>query len=141
MTFRLAQSLWSRRPYRWIILALVAASAGVAVWLWIIRPSAWTGPVRVGFRHYPPFYYASASGSPEGLAVDVLNAAARRAGLALAWAKLDGPSDAALLDGQIDLWPTTPVLRSPVEYYVTEPWLESAYFLVSLQGSGIRYAC
>ena len=95
--------------------------------------------LRVGFRNSPPFYYAGADGKPRGMAVDVLNEAARRLGAPITWFQLGDlePADAAILAGRIDAWPTAVIGQTNPKLYVTEPWLESSYFLIFRKGAGI----
>lgn len=95
--------------------------------------------VRVGVDESPPFYTIGKDGSVRGLAVDVLNEAARRTGIRLQWVPLhDIPIDDALGHGIVDLWPlvgVTPARRSAL--YLTRPWIESDYVLVSLRESPV----
>jgi PAS domain S-box-containing protein len=133
-----AAPLRRRRVVIWTVAVLVAAGVGMAVWAWFVREPGWEGPLRAGFRDSPPFYYAAADGRPEGLAVDVLTAAARRSGVPLSWVKLDGSSSAALQGNRIDVWPTMPLANRTDPFHVTDPWLEGSYFLAFPAGSPLR---
>ncbi len=136
-----AAPLHRRRAVAWTVAVLVAAGVGMAVWAWFVRePSLDGGELRAGFRDSPPFYYAAADGHPQGLAVDVLNAAARRSGGTLSWVKLDGSSQDALRDHRIDLWPTMIRTSQTGPFSVTDPWLEGSYFLVFPRGIPLRRA-
>jgi PAS domain S-box-containing protein len=125
------------RHARLLLVACGILAALAAVWHWSTRPPRWSGPIRVGFRDAPPFYFVEPGGRPLGMAVDVMNAAANRLGLTLQWVQIAEPSDAALRAGRIDLWPTLPVAAAAAPLAVTEPWLESDFFLVCLRGTGI----
>ncbi len=91
--------------------------------------------VRVGVDQSPPFYLIQPDGSVRGLAVDVLNEAARREGLQLRWTPLDGtPLDDALNGRMVDLWPL--VGYTPERgrmFHLTRPWIEAEYVLLSLR--------
>jgi signal transduction histidine kinase/ActR/RegA family two-component response regulator len=95
--------------------------------------------VRIGADNAPPFYYHYPDGRIEGLGVDVLNAAAERAGIRIQWILAD-EVERSLDSGLVDLWPassSTPARRA--RFYYTEPWLTSSFCLVSKAGSGVRH--
>src|SRR5207253_1896850 len=98
--------------------------------------------IRVGVDHSPPFYLIHPDGSMEGLAVDVLNEAARRRNIHLTWVPLhDIPLDSALQNRLVQLWPLVGATADRrAKFYMSEPWLESEYVLVSLRGQPIRNA-
>jgi PAS domain S-box-containing protein len=113
-----------------IVAVCAAVGVGAAAWLWLTAAPRWSGDLRVGFRDFPPFYYLSTDGRPQGLAVDVIKRAADRAGYSVDWVFLSGPSYAALAENRIDAWPTVPIHAARNVPHVTDPWLQSAYFLV-----------
>jgi PAS domain S-box-containing protein len=123
-----------QRMKRWRILlfalAGIATAAGAWLWWWSVpRPPATI--IRVGYRHYPPYYYATAGNHPHGMAVEVISQAAERQGIPLEWKQITGTSEDALVAGEIDLWPTLtarPGRNSKVR--LGEPWLLSEYFLL-----------
>ena len=124
----------------WIIgIALVTVIGVSAFGYWMSTRQLLSAGLRVGFRNSPPFYYATPDGQPRGMAVDVLNEAARRLGATLQWIQLGDRerSDAAVQAGRIDAWSTSVVGRSIPALYVTEPWLESSYVLIFRKGAGI----
>ncbi|MDP9169401.1 MAG: transporter substrate-binding domain-containing protein, partial [Acidobacteriota bacterium] len=118
--------------------AVVAAAVGVFL---LLRPkAAFPAAIRVGIDHSPPFYIIDADGSVKGLAVDVLDEAARRRNIHLIWTPLhDIPLDDALAKRLVQLWPlvgSTPERRA--HFYLSKPWLESDYILASLRAHPIR---
>lgn len=135
-----------------------AATAGilaVVLALWLV-PGPWhrfgralfpdhPGPpvsIRVGVDHSPPFYSIRPDGAVEGLAVDVLNEAARRRNIRLVWMPLhDIPLDSALETRLVQLWPLVgTTAERKAKFYMSQPWLESDYILLSLQENPIRNA-
>ncbi|MCU1329089.1 MAG: sensor signal transduction histidine kinase, partial [Bryobacterales bacterium] len=77
-----------------------------------------------------------------GLAVDVFEEAARRKHLRLKWVPTqDIPLDTLLAARTVHMWPlvgSTDERRK--RFYLSEPWLESDYVLVSLESHRIRTA-
>lgn len=96
--------------------------------------------LKVGVDESPPFYSIRPDGSVVGLAVDVLNEAARRRNIHLEWVPLhDIPLDLALGKRMVQIWPlvgATPDRRK--QFYMSQPWLESEYILVSLRDNPVR---
>ncbi len=110
------------------------------LWFALLRKPAIQGPIRVGVDESPPYYRIKSDGSVEGLAVDVLNEAARRRNIHLIWKPLhDIPLDDALKNGIVDMWPLvgTTALRK-ASFYLSKPWLESEYVLASLRENPVR---
>jgi diguanylate cyclase (GGDEF)-like protein/PAS domain S-box-containing protein len=95
---------------------------------------------RVGVDHSPPFYLVGPDGSVTGLAVDVLNEAARRREIRLEWVPIhDMPLDDALGQRRVDMWPLVgPSKLRLSKFFLSKPWLESSYVLVSLGAHPIR---
>ncbi len=141
MPYPSLRGLVATRGRRWLaagLAILVLAAAGA--WLWRVSAPAPAAPVRVGFRNSPPFYFAQPNGRPSGMAVEILNGAAARLAVPLQWTLISEPSATALREGRIDLWPTLPITGQPAPPHVTEPWLESSYFLVFRAGTPIAGA-
>ena len=100
--------------------------AGAWSWDQYRRANRYRGATyRIGVDHNPPNNYWSEQKGATGFDVDVLNDAARRAGVKLDWVFSPRGSRAALLEGSVDLW--------PVGYYrpgelpgvhQTRPWNE-----------------
>lgn len=98
--------------------------------------------IRVGVDESPPFYKIAPNGTVSGLAVDVLNEAARSRGIRLIWTPLhDMPLDDALKNRVVQLWPLVGSTKEREKmFYLSRPWLESDYILVSTQENPIRNA-
>lgn len=122
-----------RRGRLWpsLVLAVVSALA-YATWqkLETRRPIA--GKVyRIAYDSTPPHYDHVPGKGAAGFAIDVMNEAARRAGVQLEWVYLPNGARAALFAGDIDF--------SPLGYYrpgaypnlhQTRPWTEDYHVLV-----------
>src|SRR5688572_5861214 len=80
---------------------------------------------RIGWQQVPPFQERSADGSPAGLAVEVVQDAARRRKVRLEWVFYPGSSEAALRSGEVDLWPLmviTPERQKVI--HISRPYLQ-----------------
>lgn len=114
--------------------------AGVALAAALMRRPALPSVITVGVDHTPPFYLVEPDGSVRGLAVDVLNEAARRRGIRLLWKPLrDIPLDDALDRRMAQIWPLVGETEARRKrFFLTKPWLESDYILVSLRSRPVR---
>ena len=91
--------------------------------------------MRIGFEQVPPVQIRTDSGFA-GLAVEIINEAAKRAGLSLQWVETGTSSDEAFRRGLVDLWPIMadlPERRKRV--HITRPWLHTSHTLVLREGS------
>jgi diguanylate cyclase (GGDEF)-like protein/PAS domain S-box-containing protein len=88
----------------------------------------------------PPFYLIQPDGSVRGLAVDVLNEAARRSGIRLRWVPThDIPLDDLLRQGVVDMWPLVGITKErQANFHITPPWIESEYVLLSRSDEPIQ---
>jgi polar amino acid transport system substrate-binding protein len=95
------------------------------------RPWVYARTYKIGFENDPPFHFPDDQGKAAGLAVDVLNEAARRTGLRLEWVFQAQSSEMALRSGAVDLWPIMTIReeRKPFLYF-TEPYRESETCLI-----------
>ncbi len=81
--------------------------------------------VRIGYGHVPPITYRDEKGQPAGFAVDVLNEAARRAGIRLKWVTSGNSRqiEDQLRSGGLDLVPAGMVTEERRRnFYVSDPW-------------------
>jgi diguanylate cyclase (GGDEF)-like protein/PAS domain S-box-containing protein len=121
-------------------LAAVALFFAVGIWFSGLTAAPLLGTVRVGVDQSPPFYELQPDGSVKGLAVDVLEEAAHRRGIRIIWTPLrDIPLDTALETGVADLWPlVAPTSDRRRKFFLSDPWLESDFVLISLKGRPVR---
>jgi PAS domain S-box-containing protein len=127
-------SAWWRRVGA-ILLATGIAGA-LAFWYFTIRLPPIPGrPLRIGFEPNPPVQIRTDSGF-SGLAVETIDAAAKRAGVRLQWVETGTSSDEAFQKGLVDLWPLMadlPERRKRI--HMTSPWLRSNHVLLFPAGS------
>ncbi len=93
-------------------------------------------PLRIGIWHGPPMEIWKADGKVGGLGPEMINEAARRVGIRLEWVNpKEGPEE-LLPSGKLDLWGNMSVTPKRRElFFLTEPWSENIYGLVSLSSS------
>ncbi len=88
-------------------------------------------PLRVGFNEFSPYISVKADGRPGGLAVDVINEAARRSGQSLVWRQVDD-GETALGDGRIDVYPLMVATRDRLNrLHFSEYWWQTSPQVVS----------
>jgi len=115
--------------YALLILSLLS----LAIYPLVIRHAARQRVYRIGADQAPPYYVLHDDGSVDGMAVEILNAAARHAGIRLHWVAWRRTANEALARKAVDLWPalgSTPERRSA--YKITEPWLTNDTIAVAL---------
>ncbi len=121
----------ARLPRRLVLLALIVCSLPAVIVHPLTADSKAAPPLRVGFRHGPPYLIVQADGTPAGLAYDVIGEAARRARIPLEWRATTKLNFQMLDDGEADLWPLADPLDSH-GYPVTRPWLRDSFDLVTI---------
>ena len=117
---------------RQAILAALLVAAAVAG-LVTLRP--WSSvpyrTVRIGVDAAAPYQSWSADGRPVGFSVDILNEAARRAGMKLEWRHFPAGPRAAFDAKAVDAWPVLSLRAAQAwNLHTTEPWMENQYAMV-----------
>ncbi len=109
--------------------AIVGATLAVGSFaLWYFgqaTPAIPQRPLRIGFESNPPVQVRTDRGY-SGLAVDIVNEAAKRAGIELVWVETGTSSEEALRKRLVDLWPLMvdrPYRRKFVHF--APPWMHS----------------
>jgi signal transduction histidine kinase len=118
-------------------ICIAAVSAGV---LKIRSQPVYSGRIfRVGFDGAPPLTEIGAKGEPGGMAVALLQEAAKRRSIRLQWVALPGISpDQALTSSMVDMWPALGLTeRRQKLYHFTKPWLTASFALVSKKDSSV----
>src|SRR4051812_7637868 len=70
--------------------------------------------LRIGFDNAPPYSTIAADGSPKGLAVELIDSAAKRLQIRLQWIRVDrdaGRPEDLLNKKVVDLWPVLGIAR------------------------------
>jgi PAS domain S-box-containing protein len=126
-----------RRPKRYIA-AVVAAALALAVCLYALTRREPAARLRAGFSEFLPYVGKDESGSPAGLAVQVVQEAAKRTGIRLEWVEVED-AEKALREGAIDLFPILTVSPERKKgLYASVPWWESSQSLLSLREHALK---
>ncbi len=136
---RFATATYYRPLYAWWLAAVTVAGIFLLALLHSCNTPERNRVFRIGADHAPPYYFLRPNGTIEGLAVDVLNNAAARAGIRLKWIPIRSNLDKAFKENKVDLWPavsSTPGRRA-LHYEFTKPWLKNNYCLFSRADAGI----
>jgi PAS domain S-box-containing protein len=120
-----------------IAAAVALATGGLVITFWLHGQRLAAQRVyRVGVDTLPPYSIVYPDGTAGGLFVDVINAAARRAGVHIRWTTVNVPYDQALDRGIVDIWPGMMVTQSrQARYHLSVPWLETYSFVIRLQNA------
>src|SRR5215831_10004219 len=122
----------SSAKWKWAIALLGLLAVGVAIGRFYLRePEFGQRIYRIGWYVSPPFEVRGADGNATGIAVDLVNQAARRRGIALQWVFWNQSSEAALISKSVDLWPlitVTPSRRKVL--YISEPYVQNEHCLL-----------
>ena len=128
--------LKERSLHRWLVLAGAAVLCSLIALIGYVsrRPEFDRKTVyRVGVDFAPPYYSIDKNGRAEGFAVDVLEEAARRAGVKIRWVPLRviRPEE-GFEKGVVDLWPAITFLPERQKlYHLTKVWITSNFCLIS----------
>jgi ABC-type amino acid transport substrate-binding protein len=118
---------------RTVVLAMsgLVALGAAAGWLWL-RPRIVEQRVyRIGWMISPPFEVAGQDGGAAGIAVDLVNLAARRRGIQLTWVHWPESSESALRSKSVDLWPLITITPERLKVlHVSEPYLRHEHCLL-----------
>ncbi len=99
---------------------------GIRPW----HPSPHDPPFRIGYQHAPPGIYPE-NGKPTGIIVDIIETAARRAGIPFVWVYIDEGPDFGLATGRADLWGQVGDIPERHNYlYFSRPWDSSRLWLL-----------
>jgi PAS domain S-box-containing protein len=126
-----------KRVLATIATAIATVTGVLAIGFWLHGEKLAAQRIyRVGIDTLPPYSVVYADGSVGGLFVDVINAAAQRAGIRIRWTPVSLTYDQALDRKAVDMWPGMMVTTDrQMRYHQTVPWLETSSFVIRLQGS------
>jgi signal transduction histidine kinase/CheY-like chemotaxis protein len=124
------------RPHRGSLLVsafLILALLTVVLYPAATRMVARQRVYRIGADHAPPYQVLHEDGRIDGMTVEILNAAAAKAGLRLQWVAWRGTPDDALSQGAVDLWPALAATPERLQNFkITKPWLMNDTIAVAL---------
>ena len=129
----------SRKPpvWRWKVVLGCAAALAACCWYRLATAPPPARVYRMGFQDSPPRQYVTSSGQPYGPTIDIVQAAAAHAGIALEWVQVPGGPDVAMESGAVDLWPLVARLPDRLSrYYISDPYEEASLWLVYLKQRG-----
>ena len=121
-------------PRRWWILIAVVTTVLAGGFWFLNRHGVERSDriYRVGVQNDPPYQIVRPDGQYEGLGIDVLAAAAQRAGIRLRWLHVPEGPDGALRSGKVDLWTMFTVSPERQKYaHITDPWFTNGHCLIS----------
>ncbi len=84
---------------------LAALAIGLAAFSHLRTIRSLRRPFRMGYYKSGVEHFRGPDNEPHGAVVDIMNEAARRAGMQLQWVYSPEGTDAALESGNVDLWP------------------------------------
>jgi two-component system sensor histidine kinase/response regulator len=131
----LAQQIRSRLSGRgrWYIAPTVLAVGTILLCVLGLSKREPAATLRVGVSEFFPYVHTNPDGKPEGLAVQVVTAAAARTGIRLQWVPV-ADAEQALRAGKVDLFPLlTATPERQRDLYLSVPWWESSQTLLSLR--------
>jgi PAS domain S-box-containing protein len=133
----LEHSLWRSRSGRIVLFGGLIIAVACAVWIWASWPHVDHERVyRIGYGNDAPLHFQGLDGRPTGLAVDLVQEAARRARVRLAWSHESGFNQT-----KMDLWvlhAITPERQKVV--HLTEAYLQSESCFIVMKESPTRTA-
>ncbi|MES2693335.1 MAG: transporter substrate-binding domain-containing protein, partial [Verrucomicrobiota bacterium] len=129
--------LLSSRSRIALAITLLVLLAGVAAcWWWLGGRIDRSRVYRIGYGNDRPLHFAGADGRPAGLAVDLVNEAARRKGIKLEWVNGSGFDQP-----KMDLWVLLTIREDRRKgVHFTEPYLRAESSFLVRADSPIRDA-
>jgi len=116
-----------RRPRRAAAVCLLFAAAATAQ------------PLVMGYGQSPPLTYRKPDGSPAGLAVEVMEEAARREGIRLEWRYATGGGANLVHARTVEAWPILGIPQPlPEGLFATQPWWRIDHQVATPLGSPIQ---
>jgi len=89
----------------------------------IFRPKPEERVYTIGYQQHSPIEPGDDADRFGSMSAEVLEEAARRAGIRLRWVYSSESVDEAMRKGIVDLWPTVTHLPERKSFYITSPWM------------------
>jgi diguanylate cyclase (GGDEF)-like protein/PAS domain S-box-containing protein len=133
------QEFPSKRHPSKIVGALFLAFLGIIALLFTFWVHSNRIPeLRAGATDFAPYVMFASDGKVTGLAVDVLNEAAKRAGVKLKYVRIDQDVDRALSSRKIDLFPLLTLTPSRIrDFHSSQSWWTNDLSLISLDSARV----
>jgi PAS domain S-box-containing protein len=127
------------RMRRKLLSGVVAAGVLFALWWWHERSELLGRVWRTGWEEDPPNMFTGPGGSANGFGPELVNEAARRAGIRLEWVYCPESAERAVRSGKVDLWPTMTVLEERKRHvHFSAPYLNNYMKFVARRDSGLK---
>ncbi len=131
-TLRSAAAGW------YVLAAAVALVSGAGIFYYYRDERPPSRPYRIGFQQSAPRQFVDSHGKPYGSVIDLLNEAARRANIQLAWVHVPQGPDHALSTGIVDLWPIVNQMPERASFHFSEPYAQVTYWMVMKAHNGFQ---
>lgn len=119
-----------------LLATLLALLGGLAAWWWGGGRIDRSRVYRIGYGNDRPLHFTGSSGRPAGLAVDLVNEAARRKGITLEWVEGTGFNQEAM-----DFWVLLTIREDRLKgVHFTEPYLRAESSFLVRADSPVRDA-
>jgi signal transduction histidine kinase/ActR/RegA family two-component response regulator len=123
----------------WVLVSALAVAIAAGGWSLWRRPAVPDRVYRIGYEDSRPNQVVGPDGKPGGPAIEIVNEAARRAGIRLQWVHPKTGSEESLVTGAVDLWPLLTYLPAREgRVYFSKPWLWSRYWAVVPRESPVQ---
>lgn len=134
--FGAARKLWLTSTF-----SRMAFTAGLAGLIGLITYSQFRqthyAAVRVAVDQAPPYQSMTKNG-PEGLSIDLVREAARRAKIPITFVPVTGGWREAMTKNEVDLWVAANVTEQRRKlYHFTDPWLRNSFSVIFLAKPGL----
>jgi diguanylate cyclase (GGDEF)-like protein len=94
--------------------------------------------LRAGYNSYIPYMMPGPDGRPEGMAVEIVIEAAKRAHVKLRWVHTGEAVDETLRKGEVDFFPMLTLTPGRMaDFHTSQPWWENETALISLEATPI----
>lgn len=91
-------------------------------------------PLRIGYQSSPPYQVIKEDGTVEGIAIDIIRAAAERLDIQLEWIHCPRSPDYHFAAKQVDLWPVVTELPHRLsQIYISKPIYQNSIGILSLK--------
>ncbi len=127
----MAEHRFAKRRAVLFAAGVLTLAAVVGLRRWYVERELGCHVFRIGFENSMVSQFVDRGGKPAGPAIEIVSAAARRAGIHLQWVQVTKGVDRALTEGLVDLWPLVGRFPDRARMYISLPWRTQQYWTVS----------